>query len=110
MVNLIVRSVTVSASSKRFVDTPKGTQDNFVSMHVEKEDGTPFTPEEAAQAKIHTTLALQRLLLMDDLSQGLITLEMYQERKARIDHCYTKLLTGDGKSFWKPTKEPTDDS
>ena len=110
MSELKIKSITVSAASKRYTDTPRGSEDNFVSMSVEKEDGSSFTPQEAAQAKLHTTLALRRLLLMDELSQGLLSIGDYRNQKQRLDHCYTKLLTGDGRSFWRLDKDTEDDT
>lgn len=89
---ILVSSVTVSVSSRRQAGRPYENADNFASFALEKEDGSKFTPEEALRAKARMTLALKRLLLLDEMAQGLIDSDYYNSQRDAMEKRYGKIL------------------
>lgn len=89
--NLKIKSVTVSTSSRRSLNG-NGSQDNFSSFSMEKEDGEGFTPEEAVLVKMRMTRNVRRMVLLDELAQGLISKAHYEDLRDQMESRYAKIL------------------
>lgn len=88
---MLVKTISVTVGSKRQTpSTPYGSANNSFTFVLE--DSAGISPEEAVLLKIQATRNMRRLILLEDLAQGLITPEIYEAEESLVKERYKKVL------------------
>lgn len=104
-----VKSISITVGSKRQTpSTAYGSANNSFTFVME--DPVGLSPEDAALLKIQATRNMKKLLLLEDLAQGLITKETYDAEISMLRERYQKILSKFEKSLdslWPGMEEDT---